>query len=185
MDDVHAPDCPIGADERARDRANRRNRGNGGCGCLLIILAAVVAVAGIGWNIVAGMVAPDRGLTAEQAAMVSALAGDWQGTYVCDKTTRGLDLEIKRALTKRGDLVATFTFYRTKKITGAPLGSFRLKGEYTGTHVDLRPDSWIKQPAGYRMVDLLAPAPSGKPLRMKGGVDRGRTSCSSFTIVKK
>ncbi len=131
----------------------------------------------------AGSSAPDAGpFAAMGPALESAAAtnftGSFTGDYICgnDSTTLQLSLSAK----PNGSLVGIFRFGgdRMAEMNYA-LGTYSMIGNWTGSHFTLKSQAWIRQPAGYVMVDI------------EGDIsERGvfgkvvSPSCSTFTATK-
>jgi hypothetical protein len=87
------------------------------------------------------------------------LNGSWQGTYICPQGLTGLRLVVEAK--SENEVYAMFNFFPHPTNPSVPPGSFRMKGSYTSFASSQIPDvlklsatSWIKQPPGYRTVDL-------------------------------
>jgi eukaryotic-like serine/threonine-protein kinase len=110
----------------------------------------------------------------------TGLAGTWTGTYVCSQGETGLRLAIQA--TAGGALTATFNFYAVPANPGVPSGSFTMTGTSSHSGVHLTHGHWIKEPAGYMMVDLSAPPASNGGALLSGTVTT--PSCTTFTVKK-
>lgn len=84
------------------------------------------------------------------------LAGSsqWVGSYECSQGITGLTLDL--AVAPDGTATAVFAFYPLAQHPGPLSGSYRLKGEYRLTSLDLSPEEWIdhSQAPRYHMVGL-------------------------------
>ena len=87
------------------------------------------------------------------SATAADFNGTYDGTYVCGSVTTVLRLRLRAradgAITGEVD----FGGMRTPEISYS-VGSYALMGSWSGTHFVLKADRWIKQPAGYVMVDI-------------------------------
>jgi eukaryotic-like serine/threonine-protein kinase len=110
----------------------------------------------------------------------SGLAGTWTGTYVCSQGQTGLRLAIQTAA--GGTLTATFNFYAVPANPGVPSGSFTMTGTSSRAGVHLTHGHWIKEPAGYMMIDLSAPPASDGGAVLSGTVTT--PGCTTFTVKK-
>ena len=110
----------------------------------------------------------------------AGLAGTWTGTYVCSQGETGLRLAIQQA--SGGALTATFNFYAVPANPGVPSGSFTMTGTYSKTGMRLTHGHWIRQPAGYEMVDLSAPPPGNGGDRLSGTVTT--SGCTTFALTR-
>jgi eukaryotic-like serine/threonine-protein kinase len=108
------------------------------------------------------------------------LSGTWTGTYVCSQGETGLRLAIQAV--QNGTLTATFNFYAVPANPGVPSGSFTMTGTDSHAGVRLTHGHWIKEPPGYVMVDLTAPAPSDGGTHLRGTVTT--SGCTTFTVTK-
>lgn len=86
-----------------------------------------------------------------------AAAADFKGTYVggyvCSNQNVHLQLEL--VAKPDGSMTGVFSFGGLHTPEGSYfLGSYALKGSWRGTHYQLTGDHWIKQPAGYTMVNI-------------------------------
>jgi hypothetical protein len=81
-----------------------------------------------------------------------------------------------------GDTVrATVEFYAVAGNPGVPDGSYVLTGNYSASSgLVLIPDHWINEPAGYGMVGLSGPSPSGNSMR---GTVQG-VNCTTFSVTR-
>jgi len=104
------------------------------------------------------------------------IAGVWTGTYTCSQGLTGLRLTIRD--TGNGTLAAVFDFYAVPSNLGVPSGSYTMTGTYSATGIVLHQDSWINQPSGYGMVDLVAPPPTGDTIQ--GAV----VDCDTFSVSR-
>jgi eukaryotic-like serine/threonine-protein kinase len=108
------------------------------------------------------------------------LAGTWTGTYVCSQGETGLRLAIQA--TAGGALTATFNFYAVPANPGVSSGSFTMTGTSSHSGVHLTYGHWIKEPAGYMMVDLSAPPASNGGALLSGTVTT--PGCTTFSVKK-
>ena len=134
-------------------------------------IAAGIVVAGA----VAGTV-----LALSGSHHATGLAGTWTGTYVCSQGETGLRLAIQQA--SDGALTATFNFYAVPANPRVQSGSFTMTGTDSHAGMRLAYGHWIKQPAGYEMVDLSAPPPSDGGDRLSGTVTT--SGCTTFTVTR-
>ena len=56
-----------------------------------------------------------------------------------------------------------------------------MSGTYSSAGIVLNQEDWINQPAGYEMVNLVAPLPSGNQMR---GTVEGAPGCTAFVVTK-
>lgn len=113
------------------------------------------------------------------APMGAALQGTWRGKYRCGQGLTGLDLVISI----EGDaLYATFSFYPIPENSDIPSGAFTMTGHYTKSRLNLRQQSWLDKPSGYKMVDLSAALSDVSSKRLKGTIDSER--CGRFDVKK-
>jgi hypothetical protein len=109
----------------------------------------------------------------------SAVVGVWTGTYTCNQGLSGMRLTITGS---GGDtLRATVEFYAVAGNPSVPDGSYVLTGDYSASGgLVLIPDYWINEPAGYEMVGLSGPAPSGNSMhgRVQG------VNCTTFSVTR-
>ncbi len=110
----------------------------------------------------------------------AGLAGTWTGSYVCSQGETGLRLAIQEA--SGGALTATFSFYAVPANPGVASGSFTMTGTDSHAGVRLTYGHWIKQPAGYEMVDLSAPPASDGGQRLSGTVTT--PGCATFAVTR-
>ena len=108
------------------------------------------------------------------------LAGTWTGTYVCSQGETGLRLAIQA--TAGGALTATFNFYAVPANPRVASGSFTMTGTDSHAGVHLTHGHWIKEPAGYMMVDLSAPPASDGGAVLSGTVTT--PGCGTFSVKK-
>lgn len=109
------------------------------------------------------------------------ITGDWTGRYICNQGITALHLVIQRA-SKPGVIIATFNFGPAPENRLVPKGAYTMHGNYDqkARRVTLTGDRWIKQPAGYVMVDLDG--------RVDAAVDKiagmipSMPGCSSFEV---
>jgi hypothetical protein len=107
------------------------------------------------------------------------VVGVWTGTYTCNQGLTGMRLTITGS---GGDTVrATVEFYAVAGNPGVPDGSYVLTGNYSASSgLVLIPDHWINEPAGYGMVGLSGPSPSGNSMR---GTVQG-VNCTTFSVTR-
>jgi hypothetical protein len=118
---------------------------------------------------------PASGVASTPSALAS-LSGVWTGSYTCSQGLTGLRLTITDE--GGGMLSADFDFYPLPSNPDVPAGSFTMTGSYSPDGVVLNQDYWVSEPAGYEMVNLTAPPPSGSS--MEGTVSPG---CGSFSVT--
>jgi hypothetical protein len=142
------------------------------------------AVYGPGFHIYvrSRMPVPPSGPVTTPAASPSpaALTGTWTGSYVCSQGETGLSLAIQAA--PDGTLRAVFSFYAVPDNPGVPSGSYTMTGTYSAAGVNLTPDQWISQPAGWEMVALSSAPPTQDGTVLAGSVTT--PGCSSFTVTR-
>jgi len=110
----------------------------------------------------------------------STLTGTWNGTYMCVQGETGLRLTINAK--SDGKLTATFSFYSVPSNPGVPSGDFSMTGSFTADGENFTMGHWIKQPAGYQMVNLSAGPPTNGGTVLNGNVSA--TGCSTFSVKK-
>jgi hypothetical protein len=108
-----------------------------------------------------------------------AVVGVWGGTYTCSQGLTGMRLTITGS---GGDtLMAVVAFYAVASNPNVPDGSYEMTGSYSAAGgLVLTPDHWISQPAGYEMVGLSGPPPSGNS--MHGTVQSA--GCTTFSVTR-
>jgi hypothetical protein len=99
-------------------------------------------------------------LAKKEAEKLVQLSGTWEGTYTCSfDGVRGLKLVIDAK--QANQVEAVFNFFPVP--TGAAMkpGSYKMVGIYQGPTaqetsdtIKLKATSWIKQPPGYKTIDL-------------------------------
>lgn len=137
---------------------------------------AVLAATGCGHQTAGTATRPTASASSENAI----LSGTWTGSYVCQQGETGLRLVIKAA--PNGTLSAIFNFYAVPSDPGVPSGSFSMTGTYSAAGVDLNQSRWIREPAGYVMVNLNAGPPTDGGKVLRGNVSY--VGCSTFTVRK-
>ena len=81
------------------------------------------------------------------------ISGFYSGSYECVQGVTGLDLTIRQ---EDCSLAATFEFYAVELNPDVPSGSFNMIGQIGSTGLfDLEGTTWISQPEGYIMTDIL------------------------------
>ncbi len=92
--------------------------------------------------------------TVRQTASAADFNGHYEGSYVCSGVATALRLDLQAR--PDGSITGVFEFggYRIPGDDGYSIGSFVLKGTWSGAHYVLKADHWIKQPQGYTMIDL-------------------------------
>ena len=117
--------------------------------------------------------------TATAPSAGAAVVGVWTGTYTCNQGLTGVRLAITAS---GGDtLHAVAVFYPVASNPGTANGSYQMSGSYSaGSGLVLTAVSWISQPAGYVMVSLSAPPPSGNS--MQGTVEG--PNCTTFSVTR-
>jgi hypothetical protein len=101
------------------------------------------------------------------ATAASRFAGAWVGQYVCAQGPTGLKLVLSELPGER--VRGEFQFY---PLPGRhePSGSFHVSGAVEGLTLTLKAGQWIRRPAGYEGVDLVATLQDGSPMRLSGQV---------------
>jgi hypothetical protein len=114
--------------------------------------------------------------TTEAPAALARVQGTWTGTYTCPQGLTRLRLEIGG----RGpeSLRATFDFSGMPG-TGNPSGRFTMRGSIDGSHVTLKPGSWLDQPPGYSMVGLDGTVSDSE---LHGRVTADSPGCTTFQV---
>ena len=112
----------------------------------------------------------------------STLTGTWNGTYVCVQGETGLRLTINA--NSDGKLTATFSFYAVPSNPGVPSGAFTMTGSFTANGENFSMAHWIRQPAGYVMVNLSAGPPENGGTVLNGNVSATGGDCSTFSVKK-
>jgi hypothetical protein len=165
-------------------QANRGQPGHGQPNAGRRVRRAVIAGAAIVAAIAAACVgialaATDGGGGHTAPAAGAAVAGVWTGTYTCNQGLTGVRLDITAS---GGDtLHAVAVFYPVASNPGTANGSYEMSGSYSaGSGLVLTAVSWISQPAGYVMVSLSAPPPSGNS--MQGSVEG--PNCTTFSVTR-
>ena len=105
------------------------------------------------------------------------LSGAWTGSYTCNQGKTGLVLAFAGS---NSDLFAAFSFYPLPENPTAKSGEYIMRGTYAGGTLSLHGDHWIKQPAGYSMVDLRSTNVTTK--QIAGTVVF--SGCSTFTLSR-
>jgi hypothetical protein len=128
------------------------------------------------------------GAPAAIATAADTVEGVWQGEYVCAQGKTGLTLSVEGS---GNHIKANFSFYPTsggkkrlrRAARVAASGEFLLVGTYDSIigEVTLRPDRWIRQPTGYRMVGLKGLV-SDDGQSMTGSVQLA--GCQQFTLKR-
>lgn len=103
------------------------------------------------------------------------------GYYYCAQGRTELTLVIEDVDGDDVDAIFEFTFAGNGRFDPAE-GSYRMRGTYEpGTRtLRLDGDSWIDQPAGYAMVNLVGKV---SPTRTITGTLTGAPGCSSFSVT--
>lgn len=121
------------------------------------------------------------------AADASLLDGVWEGGYTCAQGKTFLRLTLDGMAD--GRVTGTFFFSSAGWAGGqnltVPDGSFRVEGRLEeDSSLTLRGVSWIQQPAGYGMVDLIGGVRrDAKGLFLKGRVT-GAPACTTWEVVR-
>lgn len=115
------------------------------------------------------------------APSISAVIGQWRGTYVCGQGETGLTLTISFAGFNKVN--AVFAFYPVRGNPDVATGTSVKVGVYTDGHLTLQHDRWIKRPDGYGAVDLSADIAAASPRTMTGKILS--SSCKTLTLTKQ
>lgn len=110
------------------------------------------------------------------------IAGEWRGGYICNQGLTALRVSIEHDA--KGDgVTATFRFGPDASNPGVPEGAYRMRGSFgeTDKRLRLHAVSWIRQPAGYVMVDLDG-LMRGSGLYISGDVIG--PGCSDFDLLR-
>ncbi len=119
------------------------------------------------------------------AADASVLDGVWEGRYFCQQGRTFLRLTLDG--TPDGRVTGTFFFgsvtWNGGQNLNVPEGSFRVEGRLEeNSDLTLRGVSWIQQPPGYGMVDLVGGVKrDAKGLFLKGTVS-GAPDCTTWEV---
>ncbi len=109
----------------------------------------------------------------------SKVVGTWKGSYLgCGQGATGLRLAVKPKKPTGNLITATFSFYALPSNPSVPSGRFAMSGYYFPGGVVLYQVKWIKQPAGYEMVNLVGGAPHAGHLA--GAV----VGCATFSLKR-
>jgi hypothetical protein len=108
----------------------------------------------------------------------STVAATWTGTYTCAQGLTGLRLTIMAAA---GDaLRATFAFYPVPSNPSVPSGSYSMTGFIDPAGIFLDGDRWVRQPAGYYMVNIVSHLPAHNDTSLSGSVP----GCSAISLKR-
>ncbi len=124
---------------------------------------------------------------AASAADASLLDGVWHGGYTCQQGRTFLRLTLDGSAD--GRVTGTFFFSSAAWSTGenrtVPDGSFKVEGRLEDDwSLTLRGVSWIQQPPGYGMVDLVGGVKrDAKGPFLKGTVS-GAPECTTWEVVR-
>jgi hypothetical protein len=111
----------------------------------------------------------------------AAVVGVWVGTYTCSQGLTGMRLTITGGGGGGDTLMAVVAFYAVASNPNVPDGSYEMTGSYSAAEgLILTPDHWISEPAGYEMVGLSGPPPSGNSMR--GTVQSA--GCTTFSVTR-
>ena len=110
----------------------------------------------------------------------STLTGTWTGTYNCNQGETGLRLVINA--NSDGKLTATFSFFAVPSNPGVPSGEFSMTGSFTAKGENFTQQHWIRQSAGYEMINLSAGPPANGGTVLNGNVSFA--GCTTFSVKK-
>jgi eukaryotic-like serine/threonine-protein kinase len=97
---------------------------------------------------------PAATATSRPVAGLAAIDGVWHGRYECIQGPTGLTLTIDGIGEDADDV--TLEFYAVPDNPGVPPGKVLYKAALSAGMLTMRPDRWIRQPAGYVANDLVA-----------------------------
>lgn len=127
---------------------------------------------------------PQPSATPQGRRRVAGLLGLWEGTYTCTQGLTGMRLRIRRS--SDNGLEAVFRFFAHPSNPGVPSGAYLMKGTYTDDGVlRLQGERWIRRPANYLMVDLVARIPVNRPSRISGTIESDGSSCTTFSVTRR
>lgn len=121
------------------------------------------------------------------AVDASPLDGVWEGSYTCQQGRSFLRLTLDGSAD--GSVTGTFFFGSVSWNGGenldVPEGSFRVEGRLEeGWGLTLRGVSWIQQPPGYVMVDLVGGVKHDEDgLFLQGNVT-GAAECTTWEVAR-
>lgn len=153
-------------------------------GIIAVVLAVILAVvlSASGGSSSSDSPAPAAANSQSQSAVHSRkLSGTWAGTYTCNQGSTGLTLTIGDAPDSGDGAPVTFAFGPTSADPAVPSGSYTMTvtGTGDGPFFFIQRD-WVKQPAGYVMVDLTGHLTDPNTLT---GTVQG-TGCTEFTVTR-